>query len=148
MLILKSANVHVSDKVEVSTMMLIDVLFALTVSSVLTALIANHLPVRRAGEIFIGSFVLLFLLAGGAIGRALPPVVAGGTAWNSYLMIAVFGAILVISIMLAASSPKTFAWAPAKRGNVRHDAEAVAFDVVVWFLLLVFGIVALARVTF
>lgn len=125
-------------------MILIDVLFALTVSSILTALLANRLPGQRAGELFIGSFVLLFLVTGSAIGRAASTIIAGGTAWNAYLMIAIFGAILFISIMLA-SSPGTFAWAPT-RGNDRRDAEAVAFDVVIWFLLLVFGIAALARV--
>ncbi len=121
-------------------MILLYVLFALTVSTVLTALFGSRVPEQKRGEAFIGFFVLLALVAW-AVGEWLVPAVSAGlhAAWLPPLLLVIFAAIFVVSALLSVRSRGPFAWAGVHHDR-RLDAEAVAFDLLLWLALLILGI--------
>lgn len=121
-------------------MILLYILFALTAATVLTALSAPRVPEQRRGEAFIAFFAAL-LLAGGAASewQALSISAGRGNAWAPALLLAVFAAILVVSTFLSVRPTGSFARSGASH-NLRQDAEAAAFDIALWLLMLVFGI--------
>ncbi len=125
----------------VRTVILLYILFALTVSMVLTALSAPWVPEQRRGEAFIVFFMALLLAAGASAEWQVPAIAAGsrGDAWTPALLLVVFSAILVVSAFLSVRPPDSFARAGGSH-NHRQDAEAVAFDIVLWLLMLIFGI--------
>ncbi len=127
-------------KREVRTVILIYILFALTVAMVLTALSARRVPEQRRGEAFIAFFIALLLAGGAAVEWQLPAIAAvRGGAWVPALLLVIFAAILVVSMLLSVRPTGFFARA-GESHNHRQDAEAVAFDIALWFLMLIFGI--------
>lgn len=129
-------------------MILMYMLFALTLSTVLTALGSARIPQNRKGEIFIGFFIALMVLAW-AVDTWLLPALATGTriAWLPIMLLVLFGGIVAASTIL---SVRTFG--PPQRAMVDHDsrldAEAAVFDLVLWFTLLAGGIAALRSAGF
>ncbi len=121
-------------------MTLLYILFALTASVVLTALFAAHIPEQKRGEAFIGIFVSL-ALAAWAVDEWLLPALSAGlrAAWLPVLLLVVFGVILAASAFLSVRSQGPFAWASVHQDR-RLDAEAVAFDLLLWLAMLIFGI--------
>lgn len=128
---------------EVRFMFLMYVLFALTVAVILTALFAARAPERRSDEIFMGSFVLLLATAWAA-GEWIAPALSGKPVsyWLPLALVGIFVAILAVSASLAVRPPDTPVWA-AVHHNKRQDAEAAAFDIVLWLLMLLFGIASI-----
>lgn len=127
-------------KREVSTVILLYVLFALTIAMVLTALFAPRVPEQRRGEAFIAFFIALLLAAGAVIEWLVPAITAGGGgAWMPALILVIFAAILIVSALLSVRTPRSFARAGGPH-NQRQDAEALAFDIALWLLMLIFGI--------
>ncbi|MGE5173780.1 MAG: hypothetical protein ACM3MD_08125 [Betaproteobacteria bacterium] len=121
-------------------------LFALTVSTTLTALFGEHIPQNRRGEAFIGFFILLVLIAWAVDAWLVPAVAAGRSAtWLPALFLIIFGAILVTSAILAARSSGPFVQAVVHHDN-RLDAEAAAFDFLLWFAVLIFGIAVIRAI--
>jgi hypothetical protein len=122
------------------TMILLYLLFALTVAMVLTALFAPRVPEQRRGEVFIVFFIALFLAGGVALEWQVPAFAAGRiNAWVPALLLAIFGAILVVSVLLSARPTGSFARAGGSH-NHRQDVEEAAFDIALWLLMLIFGI--------
>jgi uncharacterized membrane protein YidH (DUF202 family) len=121
--------------------MLLYILFALTIAMVLTALFAPSIPEQRRGEAFIAFFIAL-LLAGGVVIKWLVPAIAAdrGGAWMPALMLVIFAATLIVSALLSIRRPGSFVRAGGPH-NHRQDAEALAFDIALWLLMLIFGIV-------
>ncbi len=119
---------------------LLYLLFALTVSMTLTAIFGARIPQQRRGEAFIGFFILLVLIAW-AVDAWLAPAVSAGrsTPWVAVLFLIIFGAILVASAVLSVRSPGPLVQATLHHDN-RLDAEAAAFDILLWFAVLIFGI--------
>ncbi len=121
-------------------MILLYILFALTVAMVLTALSAPWVPEQRRGEAFIALFIALLLAGGAAVEWQVPAIAAGrGVAWVPALLLVIFTAILVVSTLLSVRKTGSFARAGGSH-NHRQDAEAVAFDIALWLLMLIFGI--------
>ncbi len=124
-------------------MILVYILFSLTVATILTALCASMIPEQRRGEAFISFFIALLAAAGAVVKWFVPAIAAGrGVAWLPALLLAVFAAILISSAFLSARPGGSFAWAGRPHNN-RQDAEAVAFDVLLWVLMLAFGVAVL-----
>ncbi len=126
-------------------MVLLYLLFALTAAMVLTALCAPRVPEQRQGEAFI-AFFILFLLAAWAVDEwVVPAAQAGrGLPWLPALSVVVFSAILIVSAFLSVRLPGGLAWARGPHGS-RQEAEAAAFDILLWLLMLIFGIVVMRR---
>lgn len=124
-------------------MILMYMLFALTVSTVLTALISARIPQNREGEAFIGFFVALMVLAWAADEWLLPALAAGQkTSWLPVLLLIMFGGVFAASTILSVKTPGPPQQAVVNHGN-RLDAEAVVFDLILWFALLAVGIAVL-----
>jgi len=127
-------------------MILIYLLFALTVSMVLTAFAAARMPQKRSGEVFIGLFIVFVLIAWAADAWLVPAIAAGlKVAWLPVVLLIVFGGVLTASAILSTSP----LWAPAwalEHNHSRLDAEATVFDFALWFMMLVFGIVVLKAI--
>ena len=127
-------------------MILMYMLFALTVSTVLTALISAHIPQNREGEAFIGFFVALMVLAWAADEWLIPALTAGHkTSWLPILLLIMFGCFFAASTILSVRTP-----GPQQHAVVNHDnrigAEAVVFDLILWFALLIVGIAVLRSI--
>jgi protein-S-isoprenylcysteine O-methyltransferase Ste14 len=127
-------------------MILVYLLFALTVSSVLTALFSASVPENRKGEAFMGFFAALMVLAWAADEWLLPALAAGlKTSWIPLLTLVIFGGVLAASAILAARTT-----GPLQHAFVDHDSrlngEAVIFDLVLWSALLVSGIAVLKSI--
>jgi len=129
-------------------MILLYMLFALTVSTVLTALISERVPQSqsREKEVFIGFFAALMVLAWAADKWLFPTLAAGQrTSWPSILVLILFGGVFAASTILSVKTS-----APPRKAVVNHsgrlDTEAMVFDVVLWFALLTIGIVALRSI--
>lgn len=121
-------------------MILLYILFALTVAMVLTALSASWVPEQRRGEAFIAFFIALLLVGGTVAKWQVPAIALGrGVTWVSALLLAIFAAILVVSMLLSVRPGRSFAQAGGSH-NQRRDVEAVAFDIALWLLMLIFGI--------
>jgi hypothetical protein len=122
---------------------LLYVVFALTVSTILTALVAGLIPERRWGDAFIAFFVLLVLCAGAADAWLVPVVAAGQrSSVLPVIFLIAFGAMLAASIILMTRSTRPLMQAAIHREN-RLEAEAAAFDAVLWLAVLIFGIAVL-----
>jgi hypothetical protein len=127
---------------EVRTVILLYILFALTVATVLTALFAPRIPEQRRGDAFIVFFIAL-LVAGAVVGWEVPAIAAGrGAAWAPLLLLVVFAALLVASMLLSVRPTGSFVRAGGPH-NLRQDAEAAAFDIALWLLMLIFGILVI-----
>ncbi len=124
-------------------MILLYVLFALTVSMVLTAVFSRQAAQHRQGHTFIFIFVLLFLMAG-MCDLWLVPSIASGQRSLVYpvVLLVVFCAILTASVLLAVSLPRVAAHAAGHR-DAGRDAESAAFGSLIWLATLIFGIAAL-----
>lgn len=127
-------------------MFLLYILFALTVAMILTALFAARIPEQKRGEAFIGFFVVL-VLAAWAVDEWLVPAVFAGlrAAWLPVLFLVIFGAIFVVSALLSVRSQGPLGWAGVHHDR-RLDAEAEAFDLVLWLAVLVFGIAVIRAI--
>jgi hypothetical protein len=124
-------------------MILMYMLFALTVSTVLTALISAHIPQNREGEAFIGFFVVLMVLAWAADEWLLPALAAvQKTSLMPILLLIMFGGVFAASTILSVRTPRQ-----PQQVLVNHDnrvgAEAMVFDIILWFTLLIVGIAVL-----
>ncbi len=124
-------------------MILMYLLFALTVSMVLTALISAHIPQNKESEAFIGFFVALMVLALG-VDKWLVPVLAAGqkTSLLPVLLLIIFGGIFTASTILTVRSSAPLRQVVASKNN-RLDSEAMIFDFILWFALLTVGIAVL-----
>lgn len=128
-------------KREVRKVILLYILFALTAAMVLTALSAPRVPEQRRGEAFIAFFIALLLAGGAALEWQVPAIAAGRTIeWVPALLLFIFAAILVVSALLSVRRTGSFARAGGSH-NHRQDLEAAAFDIALWLLMLIFGIV-------
>ena len=126
-------------------MILLYILFALTVAMVLTALFAPRVPEQRRGEAFIVFFIALLLAAGAVAEWQVLAIAAGrGGALAPALLLVIFAGILVVSTLLSVRPSGSFARAGGSH-NHRQDAEAVAFDIALWILMLIFGILIMRR---
>jgi hypothetical protein len=129
---------------EVRTVILLYILFALTVATVLTAAFAPRIPEQRRGDAFIVFFIVL-LAAGAVVGWEVPAIASGrGAAWTPLLLLVVFAALLVASTILSVRPTGSFARAGGSH-NLRQDAEAAAFDIALWLIMLIFGILIMRR---
>jgi len=126
-------------------MVLMYVLFALTVSTILTALISEHIPQKREGEAFIGFFVALMMLAWAGDEWLLPTIAAGHKiTWLPILLLIMFGGFFAASTIL--SVRKSGLRHALVNHNNRLNAEAVVFDLILWFALLTVGIAVLRSI--
>ncbi len=124
-------------------MILVYVLFALTGSTVLTALFTGHTTHHRQGHAFM-FFFIAFLLLAGVVAAWLAPAVASGqrSVFYPVVFLALFGAILAVSVILSIRSPLPAMKAVA-HSDTRLDAEAAAFDFLIWLSVLASGIAVL-----
>ena len=129
-------------------MILLYILFALTLSAILTGLLGVKIPEQKRSDTFIIIFVAL-MLAGWAVVQWFLPIVAlkGTGGWVPALLIIIFGAILVLSAVLSARSRGPLVKAAAHH-SVREDAEAIGFDIGILVLMAVFGIALLRALRF
>lgn len=98
-------------------MILMYILFALTVSTVFTALISEHNPRTREGEVFIAFFVALMVLAWAIHDWLLPALEAGQkTVWMPTLLLIIFGGFFTASIILSVRMS-----VPPQHAVVNHD---------------------------
>jgi hypothetical protein len=127
-------------------MILVYLLFALTVSSVLTALFSASIPENRKGEAFIGFFAALMALAWAADKWLLPALAAGlKTSWTALLTLAIFGGVLAASAILSVRTPGPLQHAAVDHDN-RLNGEAAVFDLVLWSAMLVLGLAVLKSI--
>jgi hypothetical protein len=132
-------------KREVRTVILLYILFALTVAMVLTALSAPRVPEQRRGEAFIAFFIALLLAAVAAVEWQVLAIAAGrGVVWVPALLLVIFAGILVVSTLLSIRQTGSFARAGGSH-NHRQDVEAVSFDIALWLLMLIFGVLIMRR---
>ncbi len=129
-------------------MILVYVLFALTVTAVIIALFSEHIPQNRKGEVYISIFVALMVLTWAADTWLFPALAAGlKTAWPLVLTLIIFAAIIVVSLALSVRMPGLLRQAVASHGT-RLDMEAAVFDLLIWFILLIAGIIAMMSIRF
>lgn len=129
---------------EVNYMLLMYMLFALTVSTVLTAVVSSRITKDREGEAFIGFFALLLALAWAADQWLLPVLSTGHrTIWLPILLLTMFAGVLAASTGLSVRTRGKPLHATVHHGN-RLDTEAMVFDLILWFALLFAGISVLA----
>ncbi len=124
-------------------MVLVYVLFALTVSAILTALFSGTISQHGQGHAFMYFFALLLLLAG-AVGVWLAPAIASGQRSGVYpaVLLAVFAAILALSTILSVRSRSALMPAAAER-VASLETEAEVFGSLVWLALMISGITIL-----
>ncbi len=124
-------------------MVLVYALFALTVSAILTAVFSRTASRHRQGHAFLDFFALLLLLAGTADGW-LAPAVSSGPRSGVYpiVFLAVFAAILTVSLILSIRSGNTLKLAEGDR-STRLETEAAVFDSLVWLAMTLSGIAIL-----
>ncbi len=120
-------------------MILLVLLFTLTLSMIIIALSGSDIQ-KKAGDRFTEYAVVLFLIFWFAAVRDVAPL----PVWMPYLTTILFLAILVASLVLAVRPPKIMAWAGERR-FMRHDIEAIVMDMVIWLMMLSFGIPVLGR---
>jgi hypothetical protein len=121
-------------------MILVYLLFALTVTTVLTAFISARIPQGRKGDIFIGLFVVIMLLAWATDQWLLPSLAAGlRTSWPLVLTMVVFVTIFAVSLALSVRTPGLLRQAVVNHDS-RLDTEAAVFDLLLWLALLIVGI--------
>jgi hypothetical protein len=127
-------------------MILMYMLFALTVSTILTAIISGHIPQKREGEAFIGFFVAFMMLAW-AVDEWLLPALAGGQkiSWLPIVLLFMFGGVFAASTILSVRKP-----GPLRKAVVNYDTrlapEAMVFDIILWFAFLTTGIIVLRSI--
>ncbi len=128
-------------------MMLVYILFALTLSTVLSALFSRRSPENRKGDGFIGFFIALLLLAWAMDAWLLPLLAANrGISWPGVTALVVFGAILVSSFALSVRTPRFLKQAALTGHEHRFDAEATAFDLLLWLVLVTLGIILIRSI--
>lgn len=128
-------------------MMLVYLIFALTLSSILTALFSTRVQQSREGELFIGFFVAIMALAWAADEWLLPALAAGWkTSWPPVMTLVIFGAVFVASLLLSVRTTHPLGQAVIGHGNNRLGAEAAAFDLVLWLAFLLVGIVVMRSI--
>jgi hypothetical protein len=127
--------------------MLVYILFALTFSTVLSALFSKHIRKGREGDAFIAFFVALMVL-GWAVNEWLFPAFASGlrTPWTAIAALIVFGTVFASSIALSIRTPGRVKQPVMIDHDNRFDAEAAAFDLVLWIALLILGIIMMVSV--
>ncbi len=126
-------------------MVLLYLLFALTVSTVLTAIFAGQAAQHQQGRAFLFFFILLLVIAGACDVWLVPVVAAGrGTIFSPVALLIVFGAVLSASVLLSVRSQHLMAQTAGHRDAV--DAEAAVFDSLIWLAMLIFGIAVLKAV--
>ena len=124
-------------------MILMYLLFALTFSTVLTALISARIPQRREGEAFIGFFVALMMLAWAAYEWLIPALAVGlKTVLLPVLLLIIFGGILAASTILSVRPSGLLKQTVGSHYN-KPDAEAIVFDLLLWVVVLTIGITVL-----
>lgn len=107
---------------------------------VLTALSAPRIPEQRCGEAFIVFFMVFLLVGGAAVDWQVPAIgPSRGGVWVPALLLVIFAAILVASMLLSVRPGRSFARAVGSH-NHRQDVEAAVFDIALWLLMLIFGI--------
>ncbi len=127
-------------------MILMYLLFSLTASAILTALISEHIPQKREGEAFIVFFAALMIVAWVVDEWVLPDLSRGHIiSWLPAALLILFGGVLAASTILAVRKSGPLRQAVVNHGN-RLDAEAMVFDVILWLALLAIGIVVLRSV--
>lgn len=127
-------------------MMLVYLLFALTFSSILTALFSTRVQQSREGELFIGFFVASMALAWAADEWLLPALAAGRKAsWPPVMSLIIFGAVFVVSLLLSVRTTRPLGQAAIGHDN-RLDEEAMAFDLVLWLAFLLVGIIVMRSI--
>ncbi len=124
-------------------MILLYLLFALTVSTVFTALFAGQAAPHRQSHTFL-FFFILFLLIAGVCDMWLVPVVGSGqrNALYPVALLTVFCAVLTSSVLLSVRSPLPMTQA-AEHRDTGLDAESAVFGSIIWLALLIFGIAVL-----
>ncbi len=121
-------------------MILVYLLFALTVSTVLIALFSARIPQSRKGEIYIGIFVAIMVLAWAADQWLLPALATGlSTSWPLVLTLIIFVTILAVSLSISVRTPGPLRQAVTNHDS-RLDTEAAIFDLFLWLALLIVGI--------
>jgi len=129
-------------------MILMYMLFALTISAVLTALISAHIPQNKEGDAFIGFFVALMVLAWAVDEWLLPALAAGQkTSLLPILLLIMFGGVFAASTILSIGTSAPLQHAVVNHNN-RLDMEAIVFDLILWSALLTVGIVVLRSIEF
>ncbi len=124
-------------------MMLVYLLFALTLSTILTALFGRRVPQRREGEMFIGFFIAFMALAWAADEWLLPALAAGRReSWTSETMLVVVGAACAASLALSVRMPRVLGQS-VLGSDSGPDAEAAIFDMLLWVVFLIGGIIAM-----
>ena len=127
-------------------MILVYLLFALTASSVLTALFSASVPENRKGEAFMGFFAALMVLAWAADEWLLPALAAGlKTSWIPLLTLVIFGGVLAASAILSVRTHGPLQHAAVDHDN-RLNGEAAVFDLLLWSAMLVLGMAALKSI--
>lgn len=127
-------------------MILMYMLFALTASAVLTALIAEHIPQKREGEAFIVFFAALMIVAWVVDEWVLPDLARGPiVSWLPTVLLIVFGGVFTASTILSVRKSRPLQQAVVNYNN-RFDAEAMVFDLILWLALLTAGIIVLRSV--
>jgi hypothetical protein len=123
-------------------MILIYILFALAAATVLISFLANWIPDRRRGDMFIAFFSLLGILGWGIAAGNGRVVVAADTP---VVLSVVFATILAVCTILAVKVPAAARRVPMHISNSRRS-EAVIFDLLLWLSTLMVGVVALGSV--
>ncbi len=128
-------------------MILVYILFALTFSTILSALFSNRIPESRQGDAFIGFFIGLIALAG-AIDKWLLPALAAGykVVWPAIASLIVFGAVLAASVELSVRTPRHVRQPIMIEHDSRFDPEAAGFDLFLWIALVSLGIIVMRRI--
>ncbi len=127
-------------------MILMYMLFALTTSAILTALISEHIPRRREGEAFIVFFAALMVVAWAVDAWVLPDLARGQIiSWLPAVLLIMFGGVFAASTILSVRKSRPLLQAMVNHDN-RLDAEAMVFDLILWVALLTVGIIVLRSV--
>jgi hypothetical protein len=127
-------------------MILLYLLFALTLSTILTMLFGPKIPEQKRGEAFIVVFTVL-MLAAWAIDEWLLPIVGieGVGTWVPDAAVLIFVAMLIASAAFSTRSRGLMIEARVHHG-MRQDSEAIGFDIVLLILLMAFGITVLTSI--
>ncbi len=129
------------------SMILVYILFAMTFSTVLSAIFSSRIPEDRQGDAFIGFFIGLLVLAE-AIDKWLWPALAAGykVFWPVIVSLIVFAAVLAASVELSIRTPRHVRQPIMIEHDSRFDPEAVGFDLLLWVALVSLGIIAMRRI--
>ncbi len=127
-------------------MILMYMLFALTASAILTALSSEHIPQKREGEAFIVFFAAMMIAAWVVDEWVLPDLARGHTiSWLPTVLLIMFGGVFAASTILSVRKSRPLQQAVVNHKN-RFDAEAMAFDLILWFAMLTVGLIVLRSV--